>query len=82
MERQGTMEMTVYNFLQADSEYLEVWWGDGKNKDTCKELLELINHARNIGFDKYKAELIRTGKYKPPGSSTYNRGNATKRIRQ
>lgn len=69
--RQGSMEMTVYNFLVADSEYLEIWYGDGTNMETTKKLYEMLNEARELGVAKYKQKLIQDGKFRPRVSEHY-----------
>jgi hypothetical protein len=69
--RQGSMEMTVYNFIVADSEYLEVWYGDGVNMETTKKLHEMLNQAKELGVAKYKEKLIQEGKFRPRISERY-----------
>jgi hypothetical protein len=44
-ERQGTMEKTAHNSNRAKGSYLEVWYGDGANVETCARLKELLTFA-------------------------------------
>lgn len=62
---QGSMEMTVYNFLVADSEYLEILLDDGTNIETTEKFYETLNQAKELGVDKYKEKLIQDGKFRP-----------------
>lgn len=41
-ERQGSMEQTAANFNKAQGKYLEIWYGDGANTQTCAKLRELV----------------------------------------
>lgn len=63
-KRQGTFEMTVFNYVQAEAHYLELWFGDGQNQSTSKKLRDMINKAKQMGLAKYKKLLIEEGKYK------------------
>lgn len=64
--RQGTMEMTAYNFILADSEYLEVWHGDGMNMETLRRLTSALTEAQTLGPEKYKEKLLAEGKFLRP----------------
>jgi hypothetical protein len=39
------MEKTAQNFNRAKGSYLEVWYGDGANAETCAKLKELLTFA-------------------------------------
>lgn len=66
-KKQGSKEMTAFNYLQADGEYWELWYGDGKNKETVATLQALIDQGRAQGLLKFKEELLANDKYRPPG---------------
>jgi hypothetical protein len=70
--RQGTMEMTAYNFVLADSEYLEVWHGDGMNTETLRRLASVLTEAQNLGPQKYREKLLAEGKYLRPEDDHWN----------
>jgi hypothetical protein len=63
-ERQGSMEMTVLNLVHADSEYWELWRGDGASRETCAKLQQLWDTAKKLGYDGYKRELQQQDKYR------------------
>ena len=63
-ERQGSMEMTAYNFIVADSEFLEILLGDGSNMKTTEKLYGILNQAKELGVVKYKEKLIQDGKFR------------------
>ena len=56
-ERQGSMEMTAYNFIVADSEFLEILLGDGSNMKTTEKLYGILNQAKELGVVKYKEKI-------------------------
>lgn len=62
-EQQGSMEMTAYNFMQADGDYWELWYGDGKNAKTGKTLRSLLAKGREIGLEEFRQQLTAEGKY-------------------
>jgi len=64
-KRQGSMEMTILNYIRADAEYMELWYGDGANIQTCEKLNEIYTRALNMGHDEFKNELIEQGLYTP-----------------
>jgi hypothetical protein len=64
--RQGSMEMTVLNLVHADSQYWELWRGDGARRKTCAKLQEMWDTARKLGYQAYKEQLQQQGKYAPP----------------
>jgi len=70
-ERQGTIEMTVYNFVLAGAEYLEVWNEDGENAETCRKIDSLIEEARKLGAEKFKAKLMQEGKFRTAADDHY-----------
>jgi len=61
--RQGSLEMSVYNFLQSGAVYWEVWDGDGADTATCKAITDQIKFAKGLGLQGYKAWLVSKGKY-------------------
>jgi len=61
--RQGSMEMSVYNYLQSGSSYWELWDGDGADVATSKAVADQIKFASGLGVQGYKAWLISKGKY-------------------
>lgn len=65
-ERQGSMEMTVLNFVRADAEYLELWDNDGADEELCARLYDMLKRAKDLGYERYKQELVISGKYKKP----------------
>ena len=67
-ERQGSMELTVFNLVRAGSEYWELWHGDGADRNTCAKLRQLWDAATKLGYDQYKQHLEKEGKYHPSGS--------------
>ena len=58
--------MTAYNFILADSEYLEVWHGDGMNMETLRRLTSALTEAQTLGPEKYKEKLLAEGKFLRP----------------
>jgi hypothetical protein len=64
-EQQGSLEMTTYNFVQADGGYWELWFGDGKDRGTCEALDALRRDALRGGLDAYRERLQREGTYRP-----------------
>lgn len=65
-EQQGSKEMTAFNYLQAEGEYWELWYGDGKSKETTEMLNNFLEQGRRLGMKKFKEKLISEGKYNPP----------------
>ena len=65
-KKQGSKEMTAFNYLQAEAEYWELWYGDGKSLETTEMLNYLLEQGRRIGPTKFKEKLISEDKYKPP----------------
>jgi len=61
--RQGSLEMSVYNYLQSGAVYWEVWDDDGANASVCKAVTDQIKFAKGLGLQGYKAWLISKGKY-------------------
>ena len=61
--RQGSMEMTVYNFLQSGANYWELWDGDAADPAVCKKIYDQIVFASGLGLEGYKAWLISKGLY-------------------
>ena len=55
-KEQGSMELSVYNFIQSGAVYWELWHGDGMNVETCKRLTDLIAKARLHGLKCLKKE--------------------------
>lgn len=64
-EKQGSMEMTAYNFVQAGGDYWELWHGDGGNRETCKLLNDLGHEAASKGLEVFRQILVNQGQYKP-----------------
>ena len=64
-KKQGGMEMTAFNFIQADGDYWELWYHDGKTKKTVEALYNLKMDGIEIGLDDFKEKLINAKKYKP-----------------
>jgi hypothetical protein len=58
------MEMTAYNFIVADSEFLEILFGDGSNMKTTEKLYGILNQAKELGVVTYKEKLIQDGKFR------------------
>jgi len=65
-EIQGSLEMSVYNYIQSGAEYWELWYGDGRNVATCQTLTGLITEANELGLEGYRQKLEREGQYYPP----------------
>ncbi len=70
-DRQGTPEMTIYNFVLGGADYLEVWDEDGQNVNTTQKLLDLITEARQLGPEKFKEKLVREGKFRTADEDHY-----------
>jgi len=62
-ERQGSMEMTTYNLVRTDTEYWELWQGDGRSIKTCTDLLRIWDEAKRLGSDRYREKLIRENNF-------------------
>ena len=60
---QGSLEMTVLNYIGVDAEYLEVAYDDGMNQDFCRRWVDEVAKAKQMGYEEYKASLIQNGKY-------------------
>lgn len=69
--RQGSMEMSVYNFLQARAEYWEVWYGEGMSGENINKLDALLKGAQRLGLEKYREQLEAEGAYLGPNADTY-----------
>jgi len=61
--RQGTLEMSVYNFLQSGAKYWELWDGDAADVVTSKAVYDQIKFASGLGVQGYKAWLVSKGKF-------------------
>lgn len=55
--KQGSIEMSVYNFVQAGGEYWELWFGDGKEPATCEALRGALKKARKKDLAAYRYQL-------------------------
>lgn len=64
-KKQGTMEMTAYNFIQSGADYWELWFHDGKATNTVKRLHDLTIEGMTVGVDKFKENLKKSDKYRP-----------------
>jgi len=62
-DRQGSLEMSVFNFLQSGANYWELWDGDAADPAVCKKVYDQIVFASGLGLEGYKAWLISKGKY-------------------
>jgi len=69
-ERQGTVEMSVYNFLGAGAEYWELWHGDGQDRGLCNRIQRELVLAEKLGREKYKETLELEGKFGSSKSKT------------
>lgn len=65
-EAQGSMKMSVYNYLQSGADYWELWWGDGQNIATCEKLTSMISEAKALRLAGYRDKLKKEGEYYPP----------------
>ena len=63
LREQGSLEMTVLNYIGAEGEYLELAYDDSMNQNLCRRWLDEVAKARQMGYEKYKASLIQNGKY-------------------
>ncbi len=70
---QGSMEMSAFNYLQADAGYWELWYGDAKNKATTEQLQTLIEQGRRLGLNGFRNELRQRGKYIAPVDRRYRK---------
>ncbi|MCX7014150.1 MAG: hypothetical protein NTW86_16640 [Candidatus Sumerlaeota bacterium] len=70
-ERQGSVEMSVLNFIHMDAEYWELWTRDGNNLDFCKQLTDTLAEARAMGYEAYKQKLIDAGQYRKAEDDTW-----------
>jgi len=67
-KKQGSMEMSAYNFVQANGSYWELWYGDGKSPARCEALHRLRDEIRSVGIASFRSNLEAQGKYMPdPG---------------
>ncbi len=64
--QQGSEAMTAFNYLQAEGEYWELWYGDGMSKETTERLNNFLDQGRKLGLKKFKEKLISEGQYSPP----------------
>jgi acetyl esterase/lipase len=64
-EKQGSMQMTTYNFIQAGGDYWELWFKDGMSRDLCEELDSLKQQAENSGLIAFRQKLNEERKYVP-----------------
>ena len=64
-EKQGSEQMSVYNFVQAGGDYWELWYHDGGSREICETLFKLQQEAVKLGLDRFRQELIREGEYRP-----------------
>lgn len=64
-KEQGSMEMTAFNYLQAEGEYWELWYGDGRSNETTLTLQCLIDLGKKLGLDKFQEKLATDRKYRP-----------------
>jgi acetyl esterase/lipase len=63
-ERQGSLQMSAYNYLQAGGDYWELWYHDGNSREVCERLVNLQQEGMRLGLDGFKRELIRQGEYR------------------
>jgi len=64
-EKQGSMQMTTYNFIQAGGDYWELWYHDGNSREICRDLANLQQDAARLGLDGFRKKLIKEGEYRP-----------------
>jgi hypothetical protein len=66
-ERQGSEQMSVYNFVQAQADYWELWYRDGSDVETCERLQRLSQEALDLGLQTFQQQLIEQGEYRSAG---------------
>lgn len=62
--RQGSMELSILNYLQTGARYWELWDGDGDDLEILEKLSAMRLEADTMGFEKYKQKLRNEGLYK------------------
>jgi len=60
---QGSLEMSVYNFLQSGASYWELWDNDGSDASVCKAITDQVRFAKGLGLQGYKTWLVSKGEY-------------------
>src|SRR5213080_4138943 len=71
-ERMGSIEMAALNIVHAESEYWELWHGDGMSVETSTAVSRAWEEGRRLGYDAYKKKLISEGEYR---AKSMRRGN-------
>ncbi|MDP3915441.1 MAG: hypothetical protein Q8R96_17080 [Bacteroidota bacterium] len=76
-ERQGTVEMTIYNFKQMGNPYyLQLWRRDCDDPAYAKALLDVWEKYKEMTVSQMKNKLVKEGLYIE--KSTWNMGNFLK----
>lgn len=71
-KQQGSMDMTAFNFVQADGDYWELWHSDGNDREICRTLYNLREEATQHGLEWFKRKLVENGSYKSQTEPTKN----------
>ena len=69
--RQGTIEMSVLNYVRANARYFELQQSDGRDIETCRKVTAAIDEAQKLGYEKYKQKLIAGGLYRTPDQDNW-----------
>ena len=57
-QRQGDLEMTVLNYMRADSQYWQLWQADGLDVETCASIQAALDEAFRVGYDAHRQKVI------------------------
>jgi hypothetical protein len=62
-QRQGNVQMFVYNMRQTSPVFVRLWPEDAANTQLCSNLLSEYQHARSMSLASYRSELESKGVY-------------------
>ena len=56
-ERQGDSQVAVYNYVQGQGEFWELWDGNGRDPKFCRWLKTEIEQCQRLGPSAYRAQM-------------------------
>jgi hypothetical protein len=75
-QRQGNIQMFVYNMRQTSPVFVRLWPQDAQNVQLCSKLLAEYQRARSMALVSYRSELESKGLYTTVDSYQAAAGNA------
>jgi Beta-galactosidase len=80
-QRQGSMQMFIYNIRQFSPLFVRLWRNDAGNVEECEQIVTEYQHARSMSLADYRSTLERQGLYTTVDTYQGNLGRAQNQMR-